>query len=268
MALSFYSSAQYREKQRQNSKAAWERGRFAFLSKKEVRTCQCTGCPIRFEVIPSNPKKYCSSKCSAQVSNRIRGAHSLETKRRIAKSLTGTISPYKGSIKVPRVVIQCQNPECKKNFLKEQWKKAQFCSVTCSMHVTGGRPTSPKAARAKAGIRPDISNSLYFYSRWEANLARLFNHFGVEWIHQPGSFDLKGQKYTPDFYLPEYDLYIEVKNFLAPYSKDRDGKFRKLYPNLQLRLLLRDEYYLLERKYSSFMPNWEYKNSKFVLIER
>src|SRR3989344_7942207 len=249
MALSFYSSVRYKEKQRQNSRAAWERGRFAFLSKREMRICQCAGCSARFEVIPSNPKKYCSSRCAAQVSNRARGAHSLETKLKIAQSLTGTASPFRGAIKVPRIAVQCQNSACKRDFLRERWKQTRFCSVACAMHITGSQPTSPRAARAKAGIRPDINDSNYFYSRWEANLARILNRFEVKWIHQPRSFDLRGQKYTPDFYLPEYDLYIEVKNFLSPYSKNRDEKFRKLYPNLWLRLLLRDEYYLLEKKY-------------------
>lgn len=260
---SFYSSPEYKEKQRQRSKAVWDSGRFAFLLKKETRVCQRLGCDITFEVIPSDPKKYCSSRCSAKVNNRTRGAPSLATRHKIAQSMLGAVSPFKGVIKVPHEEVKCQNLECQKDFMRPRWKKARFCSVACAVHVTGSRPTSPKAARAKAGVRLDIDDTTYFYSRWEANIARLFNHFCIKWIHQPETFDLHKQKYTPDFYLPEYDLYIEVKNFLAPYSKDRDEKFRKFYPKVALKLLLKDEYLTIEKNYSIFIPHWEYKNSRF-----
>lgn len=131
------------------------------------------------------------------------------------------------------------------------------------MAIIGGRPTSAKAARGKAGIRKDISKTIYFYSRWEANIARLFNYSDIKWKHQPKIFDLKTQTYTPDFYLPEYDMYIEVKNFLWKYSEIRDRKFRKLYPDINLILLLKKNYLELEKEYSHLIENWEYRNSPF-----
>jgi len=133
------------------------------------------------------------------------------------------------------------------------------------MEVIGGKPTSPKAARGKAGIRKDISKTIYFYSRWEANIARLFNYLDINWVHQPRIFDLGSQNYTPDFYLPAYNLYVEVKNFLWEYSKIRDRKFRELYPDAKLALLLKKDYLKLENKYSRSIKNWEYRNSPFPL---
>lgn len=259
----FYASPSYRKRQSEHTKAIWESGRFDFLYKKEIRICRRQGCDISFEVLPSDEKRYCSSRCAALVNNKKRGRLSEETREKISKSLKGTASPWKGVIKVPRVEMTCANVACGKKFSKEPWRKKRFCSVTCAMHVTGSRPTSPKAARAKAGIRPDINDTTYFYSRWEANLARLFNYLGIVWIHQPTTFDLGGQKYTPDFYLPNDDLYIEVKNFLGPYSKERDDRFRELRPDVDLWLLLKAEYLELEATYACLIPNWEYKNSKF-----
>ncbi len=133
------------------------------------------------------------------------------------------------------------------------------------MEIIGGKPTSPKAARGKAGIRKDISGTIYFYSRWEANIARLFNYSGIEWVHQPKIFDLGSQNYTPDFYLPAYNLYIEVKNFLWEYSRIRDEKFRELFPDTKLILLLKKDYLKLENKYSRYIRNWEHRNSPFPL---
>ncbi len=122
----------------------------------------------------------------------------------------------------------------------------------------GSRPTSPRAARAKAGIRFDIDPKIYFFSRWEANYARLLNFQGMRWVHQPQTFRLKKQNYTPDFYLPEQDKFIEIKNFLSDYSKNRDEEFRKLYPNLRLDLILKKDYLKLQEKFAPKIKTWEY----------
>ena len=132
------------------------------------------------------------------------------------------------------------------------------------MAITGGKPTSPKASRGKAGIRKDISETIYFHSRWEANYARVLNYLGVKWEYEPKTFDLETQNYTPDFYLPATDEYIEVKNFLWKYSKIRDEKFRALYPDIRLKLLLKEDYLKLQNKYAVLISNWEYNNSSFV----
>lgn len=141
------------------------------------------------------------------------------------------------------------------------WKRKKYCSNKCSMKVIGGRPTSPKASKGKNGIRQDISPTINFYSRWEANIARLYTYLKIRWEYAPRSFDIGGQKYTPDFYLPDSDTYVEVKNFWWTYSKIRDEKFRLRYPDVCLDVLLKDEYLELEKKYAHLIPNWEYKNS-------
>lgn len=263
MARDFYHSKEYKERQSIITKKNWERGIFDFRFKREQRKCVRKECDSIFEVIPSDPKIYCSQRCAALINNKERNPPSQETRLKVSKSLKGSRSPFKGLIKVPRVEIICANPRCGKVFLKERWANRRFCSNKCAMAVIGGKPTSPKAARGKAGIRRDISKAIYFYSRWEANIARLFNFLKIKWEYQPKTFDLQTQNYTPDFYLPGRNEYIEVKNFLWKYSKIRDKKFRKLYPALKLHLLLKEEYLELEKKYSSHIKNWEYKNSPF-----
>ena len=267
MSRDFYNTQEYKEKQSVIMKENWKRGVFNFLFKREKRKCARKECRKIFEIKQSDPKIYCSKSCSVKVNNVKRGPHPKDVKLKIAKALTGRKNPHWG-IKIPRVEVICANPKCKKIFLKERWMKRKFCSNKCAMAVIGGKPTSPKAARGKAGIRKDINSKIYFYSRWEANIARLFNYLGIKWLYQPKTFDLKTQNYTPDFYLPEQKIYIEVKNFLWKYSKIRDEKFRKLYPNINLFLLLKKDYLKLEKKYSHLIKNWEYKNSPFNDIVR
>lgn len=271
MAGNFYNTKEYKVKQSAITKENWKRGVFDFHFRKEKRRCKRAGCNNIFEVIPSDPKIYCSQSCSAQINNVKRGPLPEEVKLKIAAKLKGRKNPHFGTgggskIIVPRVEVICANPKCEKVFLKERWMKKKFCNNKCVMEVVGGRPTSPKAARGKAGIRKDISKTIYFYSRWEANMARLFNYLDIKWLHQPKTFDLVSQNYTPDFYLPDREEYIEVKNFLWKYSKIRDEKFRKLYPDIRLVLLLKKDYLNLENKYSRFIKNWEYKNSPFPVL--
>jgi len=259
----FYKQKEYRELQSKIMKENWKKGIFDIIRKREKRLCKRERCGNIFETKPSDPKIYCSHKCAAIVANTGR-IQSEETKSKIAKALVGTKSPYKGVLKVPRVEIICANPKCQKKFVAVQSVKRKYCSNKCHMAIMGGKPTSPRAARGKAGIRKDISDKIYFYSRWEANYARLLNYLGIKWEYQPKTFDLETQNYTPDFYLPDEDRFVEIKNFLWKYSKERDKKFRKLYPDVKLTLLLKKDYLKLENKYSHLIPNWEYRNSPSI----
>lgn len=57
---------------------------------------------------------------------------------------------------------------------------------------------------------------IYMRSSWEIKFASQLDDKGVAWEYEPGSFyymNYQGDKhrYLPDFYLPKYDLYFEVK---------------------------------------------------------
>lgn len=227
-----------------------------------MRTCERRNCKRTFVVFPSDAKKYCSRSCAANCNNTGR-RQSEETKQKIANSLKGRKGshPAKGTILVPRIEARCLNLVCGRIFTHERYQKRRYCSNQCAMSIIGGSPTSSKASRGKSGIRPDIHSSICFYSRWEANMGRLYSYLGITWLYAPQTFDIGGQRYTPDFYLPESDTYVEVKNFWNDYSRIRDEKFRNSYPNLRLKVILKDEYLALEKTYARLIPMWEYKNS-------
>ena len=50
----------------------------------------------------------------------------------------------------------------------------------------------------------------------EAEFARILTFYGIHWDYEPRSFPLREQDgqlleaFTPDFYLPDYDQYIEL----------------------------------------------------------
>ncbi|MHB8660359.1 MAG: PDDEXK family nuclease [Minisyncoccota bacterium] len=97
-------------------------------------------------------------------------------------------------------------------------------------------------------------------------MARLYMYLGVKWEYAPISFDIGGHTYTPDFYLPETDTYVEVKNFWGDYSRIRDEKFRATHPAVRLKVILKEEYLELEQAYAHLILRWEYKNSKFTMF--
>jgi len=258
LRYSFYDSVKYKEGQSQKVKDAWKRGVFdAQRSGFEIRKCIRKGCKNTFKVKTFDPKKFCSQSCAAIYRNYLRGPMSLGQKRKISFALAGKKYPDRqGRILVPRLNKKCQR--CGKNFETTRWQNHQYCGTNCAIKDVGSRPTSPKAVRAISGIRPDIHPSMYFYSRWEANFARILNLLKIKWVFQPEAFDLKFQKYTPDFYLPEYDLYVEIKNFLSDYSARRDKAFRKLYPDKDLSLILKPKYTKLQSNFAEYIEEWEF----------
>ena len=52
---------------------------------------------------------------------------------------------------------------------------------------------------------------------WEVEFAKLLDEKDIKWIYTNDKFDYvyenKIHKYNPDFYLPEFDTYIEIKGY-------------------------------------------------------
>ena len=62
---------------------------------------------------------------------------------------------------------------------------------------------------------PAMYNGEYYDSRTEAVWATYFDIVGMPYIREPARFNishLSQDFYTPDFYLPEQDTYVEIKN--------------------------------------------------------
>ena len=118
-------------------------------------------------------------------------------------------------------------------------------------------------SRAKGGKREDLNN-IYFRSSWEANMARYYNFIGVKWEFEPKTFIFENitrgsVSYTPDFYLPEEDKWIEVKGWMDGKSKTKLKRFAKQYPEeyKKLQLITEKEYNEIKKKVAPFIKNWE-----------
>lgn len=85
----------------------------------------------------------------------------------------------------------------------------------------------------------------------EAEIARLLDFYRVRWEYEPRSFVLEYSEdgravksFTPDFYLPDYDLYLEITTVRPGLTNKKNRKVRQLkelYPDINIKLLgLRD----------------------------
>lgn len=118
-------------------------------------------------------------------------------------------------------------------------------------------------SRTKGGKRKDLNNT-YFRSSWEANIARYYDYIGIEWQYEPKTFIFKditrgSVSYTPDFYLPDEDKWIEIKGWMDGKSKTKLKRFAKHYPEeyKKLQIIQKNEYDEIKRKVSPYIKNWE-----------
>jgi hypoxanthine phosphoribosyltransferase len=98
-----------------------------------------------------------------------------------------------------------------------------------------------------------------FANRIELECARVLDYYGVPWDYEPTSFVLERDEdgrvssaFTPDFYLPEQDLFIEVtvmKQSLVTRKNRKLREVQRLYPNVRVKLFYRRDIERLAQRY-------------------
>jgi hypoxanthine phosphoribosyltransferase len=110
-------------------------------------------------------------------------------------------------------------------------------------------PAGPAAASPPPD--PYTIAGVRFAHRAEAEFAQLLEFYQIEWRYEPDEFPLEWQdgrvtrQFRPDFYLPEYDLYIELTVMKQSLVRRKNRKLRllrQLYPHIQIKLLYRRDF--------------------------
>jgi len=87
-----------------------------------------------------------------------------------------------------------------------------------------------------------------FANPYELECAKVLDWYGVPWQYEPRTFVLEAdgdrvlEAFTPDFYLPEQDLYLEVTMMKQSLVTRKNRKLRKLrerYPDVNVKLFYR-----------------------------
>lgn len=92
----------------------------------------------------------------------------------------------------------------------------------------------------------------------EYEFARILDFYGIEWQYEPRSFPLRWdhghvvEAFTPDFYLPDLNMYVEVTTLKSGLTAEKNRKMRflkQLYPEINITLLKKRDYLRLLAKY-------------------
>lgn len=85
----------------------------------------------------------------------------------------------------------------------------------------------------------------------EAEFARILDFYGIPWEYEPRTFvlarDAQGhvtEAFSPDFYLPDQDLYVELTTMQPHQVRHKNRKLkrlRELYPDVNIKLFKRGD---------------------------
>ncbi len=93
----------------------------------------------------------------------------------------------------------------------------------------------------------------------ELDFARILTFYRIRWAYEPTTFALSwradgrpSEMFTPDFYLPDHRLYIELTTMRQPLVTRKNRKLRQMreiYPTVQIKLLYRRDIHRLADAY-------------------
>jgi hypothetical protein len=98
-----------------------------------------------------------------------------------------------------------------------------------------------------------------FASQAELECAKVLDYYGVPWEYEPRTFVLEEdaggrvtEAFTPDFYLPEQDLYVELTVMKQSLVTRKNRKLRKLrarYPDVKIKLFYKRDLERLAQRF-------------------
>jgi hypoxanthine phosphoribosyltransferase len=98
-----------------------------------------------------------------------------------------------------------------------------------------------------------------FANEAELECAKILDYYRIPWAYEPRTFVLEQdddgrvvEAFTPDFYLPEQDLYLEVtvmKQSLVTRKNRKLRKVRERYPGVRVKLFYKRDIKRLAQRY-------------------
>jgi hypothetical protein len=123
--------------------------------------------------------------------------------------------------------------------------------ATTTRPATTDLPQDARVAGAPAG--PAFAHAS------EAEMARILDFYAVRWEYEPHRFpilwNLDGtvvESFSPDFYLPDLDLYLEMTTLRQRLVRKKNRKLRRLrelYPDVRIKLFYARDFRALMLKY-------------------
>jgi hypoxanthine phosphoribosyltransferase len=93
----------------------------------------------------------------------------------------------------------------------------------------------------------------------EAEMARILDFYAVRWEYEPHTFPIMWnidgdvvESFSPDFYLPDLDVYLEMTTLRQKLVRKKNRKLRRLrelYPSINIKLFYARDFRALMLKY-------------------
>ncbi len=113
----------------------------------------------------------------------------------------------------------------------------------------------------------DKFKNVHFAHPSEKVCAEILDYYGIRWEYEPHTFpiefDRRGKAityFTPDFYLPDLNLYIELTTMnqkLVTKKNRKIRKLRELFPGINIIILYQKDFRNLIIKYGLVKKNTE-----------
>lgn len=132
--------------------------------------------------------------------------------------------------------------------IRSQVVRDKISKTRIERNYTGRRSARfGKISNNKCGYgKGSYYKNIWMRSTWEVKYAKYLDKNKIKWLYESKTFDLGNTTYTPDFYLPKTDEYIEIKGWWLKGAIDKFKVFKQLYKNIKTIVLMEKELKQLE----------------------
>jgi len=231
---------------------------------------ECTVCKKEYSKPKSRAEKskFCSKSCKDKSSTKYKISKCIACEEKFqAKRGKKFCSRecYLKETKKERVDLKCEY--CAVEYQKPLGQETKYCGKECQNKAqSSGLHEIPSNGRL--GFRYDLPNNYFFKSSLEADYARWCEATNKPYVYEHKTFTVqyegREKQYTPDFYHPDEDRYVELK------AIRRDRKFNSnllaadilKMQGLNIDVLLMHEFYKLIKQSGHYwsIDNIENKN--------
>ena len=211
---------------------------------------QCTQCgrdiTVNYSTFTKSKTKkfFCNSSCSAIHNNKLRVPRSTESKNKSSIRIKQLFEDGLISIIHKPVRLYYEGPHTKiygpytcKSCSRSYWGTRlhqKCCSVVCRDNIRAKNATNITRI-PYFNIHTNTIEILQ--SSWEVTTARWLDEHQIDWHHPTTRIKwydttlAKYRTYLPDFYLPQYNTYLDVKNPICHNANlDKYNQLQQLLP--------------------------------------
>lgn len=107
---------------------------------------------------------------------------------------------------------------------------------------------------------PSMNENVSFMHPSEEEFAKMLDFYLIKWEYEPRTFPLQWdsegnitEAFSPDFYLPEQDIYVELttqRQKLVWKKNKKARRLKEMYPGIKIKIIYNKDYQSLLRKFN------------------